>query len=276
MKPELENIFSEGKSLTAYKFAVDAFEFKWHFHPEYELTYIAEGSGFRLVGDHSEPFTAGDLVLIGSNVPHTWVSDSGSSQNQAFVIQFPERTAAFPDFPEWQKVTAMLAESSRGLSFRVNEVLKKQLEELVQAKGIVQLTLLWRILDSLSRQQAQFLASLGYRPNFTTRAASRLDKAFAYIHQRAFTSITLEQVASEVSMTPSSFSRFFKKMSGKTFVHYVNEFRVRKVCQLLIETSDAMPDIAFSTGFGSITHFNRVFLQITNQTPLSYRQQFQK
>lgn len=277
MKAELEHIVSEtGKSLIAYRLAVDSFDFKWHFHPELELTYIIEGSGYRLVGDHSEPFSAGDLVLIGSNVPHTWVSDSASTCNSAFVIQFPESTALLDDFPEWKAISEMLLKANRGLSFQINLALEAKLHQLVNTEGVEQLTSLWSVLNTLSGQRAQTLASVGYLHSFNIKSASRLDKAFTFIHQHALGFLTLEQIANEMSMTPSSFSRFFRKMSGKTFISYVNEFRVREACHFLIKTDNPIPDVAFSTGFGSITHFNRTFLQITNQTPLAYRQRFSK
>jgi AraC-like DNA-binding protein len=275
LKPILENIVPEGeRSVVAYEHAVPSFEFKWHFHPEYELTYIVSGSGYRLVGDRSEPFTAGDFVLLGPNVPHTWVSDSASVENAAYVIQFAEKVALPNDLPEWDCIKPLLKAATRGVAFKSNEVMVESLKKIVTQSGITQLTALWDLLNMLSRAERNSLASTRYQINFNQKSASRLDKAFNFIHQNALDAITLEQIADEVNMTPSSFSRFFKKISGKTFIGYVNEFRIRQACHYLIKTDDPIPDVAFNAGFGSITHFNRIFLQLMKLPPLTYRRQF--
>lgn len=74
MRAKLEqlNKSANGKSFLCYEVVAPSFEFYWHYHPEYELTYIVKGKGKRLVGDSYETFSEGDFVLIGPNVPHTW------------------------------------------------------------------------------------------------------------------------------------------------------------------------------------------------------------
>src|ERR1700734_3628031 len=61
-----------GQSFLFRKFDNSAFDAPYHFHPEYELTYILDGSGKRYVGSHMEDFGPGDLVLLGPNLPHCW------------------------------------------------------------------------------------------------------------------------------------------------------------------------------------------------------------
>jgi len=75
MKAIYEHISTGGHASFAFRtFSVRGFPFKWHFHPEYELTLIPKGRGKRFVGDHIDDYTAGDLVLLGPNLPHTWYS----------------------------------------------------------------------------------------------------------------------------------------------------------------------------------------------------------
>ena len=71
-------------------FGVEAFEAPYHFHPEFELTYIVQGEGKRYVGSHMERFGPGDLVLVAPNIPHCWKLDAidASTDAEAVVIQF--------------------------------------------------------------------------------------------------------------------------------------------------------------------------------------------
>jgi hypothetical protein len=62
------------------------FDVPWHFHPETEILYIEKSTGLRFVGDHSESFGAGDIGMIGSNLPHVWKNDSIYRQNIAGLM----------------------------------------------------------------------------------------------------------------------------------------------------------------------------------------------
>lgn len=70
----------------AYSIVQPKFEFKWHYHPEYELTFIVNGSSRGLVGDSHENFESGDLVLIGPELPHTWVSNDKLQGSLAAIV----------------------------------------------------------------------------------------------------------------------------------------------------------------------------------------------
>ncbi len=77
IKPTFEVLHSKGdQSLLIRKFEEVAFTAPYHFHPEYELTMILKGEGKRYVGSHMAPYTAGDLVLLGANLPHCWKTDT--------------------------------------------------------------------------------------------------------------------------------------------------------------------------------------------------------
>ncbi len=80
------------ESFAARDFRLPHFEFRWHRHPELELTLILQGSGTRFVADSIEPFAAGDLCFLGPDIPHSWYSEQAPRAVRSLVIQF------LPDF----------------------------------------------------------------------------------------------------------------------------------------------------------------------------------
>jgi gentisate 1,2-dioxygenase len=117
MKAILEDIkTNQGtSSFHAFRYQVPYFQFKWHYHPEFELTYIVKGNGYRIVGNSYESFSDGDLVLLGSNLPHTWSGKAdGDVNSDAIVIQFSsEFISPFLEFNESLLIKKMLENSFR-------------------------------------------------------------------------------------------------------------------------------------------------------------------
>ena len=115
MKASIERI-STHHSVHAFSISESHFELKWHYHPEYELTYITKGSGKRMVGDHYDNFEEGDLVLIGSGLPHTWISEPETGQSvSAIVIQFSASLiSTFFSIDEFYFIKKMFSDCERG------------------------------------------------------------------------------------------------------------------------------------------------------------------
>ena len=105
------------------------FRFCWHHHDEWELTWIARGNGTRFVGDDVRQFESGDLVLLGSDLPHTWWSPetgdgegdetSDDARTEAFCVQFSlESISSIIDqHPDGSKLEKLLEASRLGLEF---------------------------------------------------------------------------------------------------------------------------------------------------------------
>jgi YesN/AraC family two-component response regulator len=99
----------------------------------------------------------------------------------------------------------------------------------------------------------------------------RINKVFLYVQKEFKEHISLKKAASIIHLSESAFCKFFKRASGKTFSTYVNDIRIAYASQLLIESDKAIGEIAFESGFESLTYFNRVFLKTKGVKPRELR-----
>lgn len=284
MKPSFEQIKKNPSKSSFSQVILNLPEFEpyWHFHPEYELTYIISGSGKRIVGDSIEPFGPGDLVLLGADLPHTWNSVRSDQEKgicKAVVFQFNK--GMVPDTEEWfsefENIQKLLRKAYRGISFygQQAEEIGKKLEKLPNSRGLQKLTRFWLILDKLSRaDENSFLASEGYAPSLNKFNGERINKVFKFVSEHFAEEIKLRQLANLTHMTETSFSRFFKTISGESFMDYLNSYKISKACALLAEKKEmSILEIAYKAGFKSSTHFNRMFLDKKGCTPTNFRRQ---
>jgi AraC-like DNA-binding protein/mannose-6-phosphate isomerase-like protein (cupin superfamily) len=258
----------------------DGFDGHWHYHPELELKWVLEGVGQRMVGDHMEPFGPSDLILVGSNLSHCWrTAPNFSGNSRAYVVQFPQDLIS--QRPEWFSVQQMIDDSSRGVSFKLIRKTRKKLEAAFaclysKKPGTLESFSAWvSILGELSILPRQFLASSGFQQKETED--DRLARAINLILDSADHPIgepLFKKACREVEMTPSAFSRFFKRNTGRTFSHFLNEARISKASRLLVESEENVLSISLECGYGSLSHFNRVFAELKGESPGQWRRKF--
>lgn len=280
MKAQLEDIRSEKghSSFYAYRFQVPFFEFKWHYHPEYELTCIVKGNGNRIVGNSYEQFAEGDMVLLGSNLPHTWSNkQSYDTYSEAIVIQFSkEFISPFLDLHESVLIKNMLESSSRGISFGPDEALRAKMNELTESYGVDRILGLISLLDELSKRQTSFIAPNTFHNVVSKKSEMRINKVCNYIQNHFSDKLSIKKVADLIHLTESNFCKFFKKATGKTYSNYINEIRINEACRLLVQTEKTVSQISFECGFETLSYFNRVFMKIKQMTPSKYKESHSK
>jgi AraC-like DNA-binding protein len=276
LKPSFEDIpLKKGnQAVLCYRFPVPLFPFKWHYHPEYELTYIIKGKGKRLVGDCYENFEDGDLVLIGSGLPHTWVSEQTMQQGdaEAIVVQFSEDVIKnLLPWQEFDQIAGLINKTGTGLSFKADESMTNMLMALPGSKGGDKLALFFRILQHLAATTARPLSSPFYAAVKGNKNEARINFVCNYVENNFAKKLNMEEVAAQVFLSVSAFCKFFKRATGKTFSDYVNGVKIAYACRLLTETDNPVSQVAYATGFDTAAYFNRVFLQQKKITPLKFR-----
>jgi AraC-like DNA-binding protein len=251
----------------------------WNYHPEYEIHLVRNASGVALVGDHIGHFGAGHLTVVGSGLPHDWVTVVAPGTQilkRDIVVQFdPARIrAAASVLPELSEVEPFLRKGLRGLSFHgeTRRVAAAILEEMGRMSALDRLSQFLRLLHLLSvSDDYEILSSETFMPTLDLSALAAIQRALGFIHQSFTRDIALGDVASMVSMSETAFSRFFKKNTGNTFTEHITSLRIAEACKLLSDTGTAITDICFEVGYSNISNFNRKFKERRGMTPSRYR-----
>lgn len=254
---------------------------KWHLHPEIELTFVERGSGSRLVGDHIGSYRDNDLVLLGSNLPHTWLSDAFRDKpydrHPAIVIQFHPQFLGehFFETAELSDLCDLLQRAKRGLLFppSLASEIGRTMTQMLEMPSSIRLITLLGCLERLARVPDPVpLASASYHRSKSHIGRTRIELVCNFIMQNLSDPLldhtTLANLA---DMNPSAFSRFFKQSTGRTVTAYVTELRIGLACRLLRDTDDSILGISMKSGFSNLSNFNRRFRQHCNMPPRDYR-----
>ena len=251
----------------------------WNSHPECEVHLIRTGSGTCHVGDHIGPFGAGDLFLIGGNLPHNWVTPLKPGETvpqRDVVVQFdPARLLrAGQELPELLQLGALLERATRGLAFHGEA--RARGAELIEAIGassrLARLSKLFELLDLLCQTgEYTMLSSAGFVPSMDAGANKVLADVFHHLAENLDGDVRLSRVASIAGMTETSFSRFFRKRTGNTFSRHLSELRIGKACGLLAGTDRPVTEVCHEVGYANLSNFNRVFRDLRGMTPSRYR-----
>lgn len=279
MKAVLEDVevLKGDFSFVVYSFSVPFFEFKWHYHPEYELTLIKKGHGKRIVGDSHQYFEKNDLVLLGQRLPHTWFTDSEPHESEAVVIQFSEEFfQRFKTLREFSPVSELINSSQRGIAFKADDDIITMIQHLPVRDGVYRITDFMVILQKLVTAEKTFLSSEAYVISNNTKTQNRINQVCKFVQEHSQEKITIEQMAEMIHVSKSAFCKFFKKVMKTNFSDYLNEIRIANACHWLTSTDKTIKEIALETGFDSLTYFNRIFKKKKKITPTLFREQMNK
>jgi len=253
-------------------------EFFYHYHPVYEFTLTLGTNGERLVGNSINPYQERDLVLLGPNLPHTWVSQKNSNGHtpENYVLHFSLESLGVEllSKSELRHVRKMLDCSHQGICFNPKhiEIVEEKIKELPELSDTQQFLSLMGILDTLASYDGhKLLVDEDYEIRWSENDSILFQRILDYIWANHTEPFNRDAIASHVGLSVSTFSRFFKRMTGKTLVSYVNELKIRRASELLLSSNDSIFDISFAIGFHNCSYFNKQFKAIMGMTPSEYR-----
>lgn len=280
MKAVFEQVKSDpSKALLVRHFTMPQFDAPFHFHPEYELTLIVKGEGQRFVGKQVDNFSDGDLVFLGSHLPHCWINHQNENQtelSEAILVQFNQHFLGedFFNLNEFVAIKMFLDKSKAGFDIQGNDKIKitNRLFEIINATPMQQILILMDILDLLSRAVQLKPLDLSFAENdFKVSETNRFQKVFSYLITHYKEDISLAKIAGIADLSPTSFCRYFRSITQQSFVEVLLEFRIKQACHLLLNTDMAIREIAFQSGFYDVPYFNRIFKKKKGISPKQYK-----
>ncbi|NKI27564.1 helix-turn-helix transcriptional regulator [Arenibacter sp. 6A1] len=257
------------------------FDDHWHFHDMIELVYIQHGQGGRYIGDSIDAFSDGEVVLVGAHLPHVWKSNFFEDQLPlqkkcvSIVIQFPEDFLGinFMSLPEAKHIKFLFKRAERGIVFMDNDrkVLAKKITSLLKLEGMERLIKFIDILNYAAKSiNYQLLASPLFVDTITD-SDNKINKVFEYIMDNFTEDIQLTTAASLIGMNKTSFCRYFKKRTKKTFSSFLNEVRIGHACKLISQDRIPITESAYLSGYNSPSYFYKQFKEITGVSPTEYQ-----
>lgn len=257
-----------------------------HFHELCELVLIEESYGKRIVGNHIDSFSAGDMVLIGPNIPHIWRNDDAflepdhHERAKALVIYFPADflIQLTDDQSIIQTMQQFIDKAKNGLRF-YGSTLKNAMtlmRDLINKDSFSKITGFLNLITILYQTtEYDSLSSGTYKPVYSERENKRINIIYVYVMQNFKDTVSLQEAAKLLDMTSNAFCRFFKKHTQKSFSKFVNEMRVGHACKLLEDKNMNISEVCYASGYQNLTNFNKFFKEIMKKNPREYRKEME-
>lgn len=281
--PDLEVVDLPRASLSVWSHGYPFRTVRWHFHPEYEIHLVTATTGRAFIGDYVGSFAPGNLVMIGPNLPHNWISDVAKGETVAercIVVQF---SAGFIRgciglMPELAGLEALLARAASGIEFAAGTgaAARPVIEALRDSSGPARIGYFFRLLGLLLQAEGRPLASEAYRPCPEAYAVEPLNHVIDYVARNLAEDLTQTDLAALSGFSPSAFSRAFKRHTGQTFVRYVNRLRINRACDLLMTGEASVADICYGVGFNNLSNFTRHFQALKGMPPSAFRREHRR
>ncbi|OQA99292.1 MAG: HTH-type transcriptional regulator YesS [Bacteroidetes bacterium ADurb.Bin217] len=253
------------------------FDFPIHFHNEFEINLLVNAQGAtRIIGEHSNTISNIELVLVGPNLVHGWEDYTESSHASEITIQFHRDLFSLHILEKsvFKDIQKLLLNATKGILFSkiTTENALQLIYEISKTNGIKAYINLVNLLELLSQDENCIILN---KKNvyYLDIQNSQIEKMYDFIEINFNKKISLEEVAEHLNMTIISFSRLVKSKTGKTFVNFLNDYRINYACRLLLDSTKSIADIADECGFNNQANFNRIFKSKVRISPTEYRQQ---
>jgi AraC-like DNA-binding protein len=275
---QLEKVeFEAGKSFKLFSPRLKN-TFLWHYHPEFELVYVEADAGIRHVGTHISTYTQSDLVFIGSNLPHLNFDYRLRSEYNQIVIQL--RTdfmgTALNLVPEFSLIHKLFTSAEYGVAFHgeTKLLVAEKLKKLSSLNAFEQLFKLIEIFQLLAKSTERTVLNNDLTSkNFILKDKLRMGAIYEYIDAEYYRKPDINIVAKKANLTTPAFCRYFKRQTNMTFTDFVNQYRIERAKNLLMQNNN-VSETCYAIGFESLSYFNKLFKQIAGENPSDFKRKW--
>jgi AraC-like DNA-binding protein len=257
-----------------------------HYHPQIEITYIIQGTGMCFAGESVQPYQPGEIVILGDNIPHAFISSRDHYNTEkpiisrAINILFSKEMFGdtFLSMPENQFINSVFSDTKRCIRFsrKKSSELTSLIIKLSTTKGFERLDLLLQILYYMdSSEDKEFLNVPYLSYDINKEDMKRINKIYEYVFANYHNYISLKTIAEISNLSPQSFCRYFKNRTNKTFSKFLAEIRIGQASKLLKEDNKTVTDICYEVGFNHFSSFNKQFKNIMGTTALKYKKMYE-
>jgi AraC-like DNA-binding protein len=251
--------------------------FYWHFHPEFEITFIEAPNGTRRVGNHIGDFEGSDLVFIGSNIPHLNFDYGIKTDYEKVVLQIKEDFFKndFSTTPELAEIQQLFENSKKVICFHgeTKNRVGKRLKEISRLSNFDQFIEVLSLLQILaSSNEITFLHEKPFENLYNNKEQLRLKVVYKFIETNYQRAISIDEIAKVTHLSNAAFCRYFKKMTRLTFTEFLNQFRIEQA-KILLKSDKNVTEASFECGFESLSYFNRIFKKVVGINPMQFKKQ---
>ena len=247
-----------------------------HFHSTYEVYFLISGERTFFIEDRTIVMREGDVVIVAPDILHRTTNAAKPEHERLIVNIHPDlldsgdrvgRDALQPLY-ETAYVVVRTPLYERAAIDALADGIRQEVRERrpgfeLYARTLAQ-QLIVRCCRRIGEQSAEPIAA-------PSPMHERISEVVRYLNAHYMQELSLQRMAERFYVSPYYLSRFFKEATGFTFVEYVNSVRVKEAKKLLEQSALKAGTIARKVGFGSVTHFGRVFKAVTGHAPLHYR-----
>ncbi|WP_461588044.1 AraC family transcriptional regulator [Winogradskyella sp.] len=266
----------QSEAIKCRSYRLLSFDIPFHYHPEVEIVYIKCGNGKLFLRDSITDFKKNDLFIFGSDTPHLFREDKSTLQNyiDIEVIHFNnELISKMSHLQEFKLINTLISESQNGIKTNVdsNQEIINLLQVIIDTNGLSRYVNLLLFLHNLKSENLVKLISNTSPISQNEGVPERLSRVIKYILNNYTTELSLTTATKIANMNKSSFCRYFKLHTRKSFSKYVNDLRIDYSIRLLLEGHLSVSEISYECGFNSVAYFIKQFKKSKKITPNKYK-----
>jgi YesN/AraC family two-component response regulator len=255
--------------------------YTYHYHTTNQLLYVINGEGRFFFQKNSYTIKKKDLIIINKNERHLLLYGV-KSEPTVCVINFSDAVFQYLNsgislleflqkLHDKKKIISTDEYYLRDIPLLLKEMLFERKNEFIDFQQFLAIKLLEILL--LLKRSSLSADSPDKEKQYLTSTEKNVLNTLHYIDMNYYRRLTLDEMAHMAWVSKRQYMRIFKKISGKTFVEYLNGVRINHAKQLLWN-KDLMKitTVCFETGFEDISYFYRIFKVFTGTTPKLFMQ----